>query len=319
MKRVRDAAFRLTINEAVGFAYRSQVKLFRQWVGYDPDVALPKRYHEKLFWRKLFDHNPDFVLFCDKLATKDYVAGMAPEVRIPKTFWSGEMIEAAPKELFSSPVVVKANHGSNYNYFWNGPGDDFGRLSVLTKKWMAEDYGDRYFEWGYYGVKKRLFVEELISSDEPDGLVEMNIRCSDGKAILGSVILHNKTERMQAGYVETDGSHPAWTDDSLPHARIPPDYTVPPCYHRAVEISKTLSAGCDYLRVDFMTDGKQLYAGEITVYPGAGLSPASPAGTKCCETIIEENWDLKKTWFLTSPQRGLKKAYASWLKGALDA
>ena len=319
MKRVRAAVCRLTINEAVRFAYRGQAKLFRQWVGYDPDVALPKRYHEKLFWRKIFDHNPDFVLFCDKLATKDYVARMAPEVRTPKTLWSGDRIKDAPRELFSRAVVVKANHGSNYNYFWNGPGDDFGKLSGLATKWMGEDYGARYLEWGYYGVKKRLFIEEWISSEEPDGFVEMNIRCSDGKAILGSIILRNKTERMQAGYFETDGTRPAWNDDSISPLRIPRDYTIPACYHRAVELSKKLSVGQDYLRVDFMSDGKQLYVGEITVYPNAGLSPAKPTGAKCCETIVAENWDLKKSWFLTAPQRGLKNAYASWLRNALDA
>jgi len=318
MKRVRDAVVRLMINKAVRLACRSHVNLFRQWVGYDPDLALPEKYNEKMFWRKLFDHNPDFVVFCDKLATKDYVARMAPEVRIPKTLWSGDLIENAPRELLSRPVVVKANHGSNYNCFWNGRGDDFGRLSVLTKKWMVENYGARYLEWGYYGVKKRLFIEELISSDEPDGLVEMNIRCSDGRAILGSVILRNKTERMQAAYFETDGSRSAWNDDLISPLRIPRDYRVPACYHRAVEIGKKLSADRDYLRVDFMTDGRQLYAGEITVYPSAGLSPASPAGTKCAETIISENWDLNKSWFLTSPQRGLKKAYAYWLMDALE-
>ena len=175
-----------------------------------------------------------------------------------------------------------------------------------------------HLEWGYYGVQRRLFLEEFISSEEPDGLVEINIRCSDGKAILGSVILHNKTERMQAAYIETDGSRAAWNDVSLTHARIPRDYTIPACYHRAVEIGKKLSAGRDYLRVDFMSAGEQLYAGEITVYPSGGLSRARPSGAKSGEAIIGENWDLTKSWFLTSPQRGLKKTYASWLREALE-
>ena len=319
MKRLLAAAYRGMISQVVRLAYRNHLKLFRQWVGYDPDLALPTKYNEKLLWRKVFDHNPDFILFSDKLATKEFMAKEAPEVRIPQTLWSGDSIEEAPRELFSKPVVVKANHGSNYNYFWSGPGDDFERLSVLTKKWMGENYGARYLEWGYYGVKKRLFIEEQIGSEEPDGLVDINVRCADGKALLGAAILHNKTENMQANYFESDGSRPAWNDVPLSHNRIPADFKMPACYHLAVEIGKKLSAGRDYLRVDFMTDGNHLYAGEVTIYPGAGLTPAPPASVKCCESIVSENWNLKKSWFLTSPQRGLKGIYASWLRSALDS
>ena len=42
------------------------VKLFRRRVGYFPNIALPRRYNEKMLWRKIFDHNP---LFADSSST----------------------------------------------------------------------------------------------------------------------------------------------------------------------------------------------------------------------------------------------------------
>jgi hypothetical protein len=46
-------------------AWRAQVDIFKEGVGYRPRIALPKRYHEKMLWRRIFDHNPEFTLFSD--------------------------------------------------------------------------------------------------------------------------------------------------------------------------------------------------------------------------------------------------------------
>jgi hypothetical protein len=56
-----------------------------------PDVALPRDYTDRMLWRKLFDRNPLFVTFADKLATKDWVAARCPDLPMPATLWAGEI------------------------------------------------------------------------------------------------------------------------------------------------------------------------------------------------------------------------------------
>ena len=44
--------------------------------GRAPRLLRPRRFTEKIQWRKLFDFNPLFPTLCDKIAVRDYIAGM---------------------------------------------------------------------------------------------------------------------------------------------------------------------------------------------------------------------------------------------------
>jgi hypothetical protein len=54
---------------------------------------------------------------------------------------------------------------------------------------------------------------------------------------------------------------------------------------------------------DFLWNGSELYGGEITIYPAAGLKdPVDPA----VHAYILDGWDLAQTHFLRAPQTGWK-------------
>jgi len=307
------------LNPLFAVHYRRQFQIFRKVVGYGPNIAFPSRYHDKMLWRKIFDHNPLFVTFCDKLATKEYVRARAPGIRMPATLWVGYSAREIPESLLTKKVVIKCNRGCNFNYFWNPDSSHIDEVDRVTRVWMEETYGEWNMECGYFHVPKRIFVEEYLETGGK--LADINVRCADGKALLASVILHNKTDRMIFGYFNADGSR-SELDRLTNHTfyksgQIPVDYAVPPAFHLAVNASLELSRGIDYARYDFMTDGESLFAGEITVYPAAGISPATPLGTIGSDTLVEESWDLRSSWFLTTPQNGWRRLYAGMLRAAL--
>ena len=119
MKILRELLY-LPMNASLYFLHKRQVKLFRKRVGYYPNIAFPKKYHEKMFWRKVFDNNPFFGVFCDKLATKEYILSIFPEARVPKTIWSTDNITQILQLPVTSDMVIKASHGSSFNYFPKG-------------------------------------------------------------------------------------------------------------------------------------------------------------------------------------------------------
>lgn len=293
-----------------------QVMIFRKVVGYRPNISLPSRYHDKMLWRKIFDHNPLFIAFCDKLATKEYVRERASGIRMPATLWVGDSAREIPASLLTKKVVIKCNHGCNFNYFWNPDTSDIDEVDRVTRGWLEETYGEWNMEWGYFGVLKKIFVEEFLETDGE--LADINVRCADGKPLLASIILHNKTDRMIFGYFNADGSR-SELDRLTNHTfyksgQIPVDYAVPTVFHDAVLSAAELSRGVDYARYDFMTDGEVLFAGEITVYPASGVSPATPLGETGSDTLVEERWDLRPSWFLSTPQKGWRRLYAWCLK-----
>ncbi len=86
-----------------------------------PDLKHPKTFNEKIAWRKLYQHNPLFPLFSDKLAVKAEIARLIGERHIIETLWSGDTPEAIPFDDLAPPYVVKVNHSTGGSLFVRTP------------------------------------------------------------------------------------------------------------------------------------------------------------------------------------------------------
>jgi hypothetical protein len=76
-----------------------------------------------------------------------------------------------------------------------------------------------------------------------------------------------------------------------------------------------IGADFDHLRVDFLTDGTRLFLGEITIYNLGGIAYSTGQLT---DTPLNRSWDLRRSWFMRSPQKGWRKAYAAALRRAIN-
>lgn len=294
--------------------YYKQIYYFKNKVGYYPSIALPLKYHEKMLWRKIFDHNPLFVTCCDKLATKGYAKNLTPEIRIPETLWSGLNIRQAPDYLFEKNTIIKSNHATDQNYFFNKYSSDLAVIHQMTSEWLNKTHGEKFYESAYFKVERTLFIEELIPLTGKEQLLDIGIRCVNGKPILASVIIDNKTDQMRYCYFDLDGNR-LFADVTNLTQEVQHVTNLFPLqlYFEAIQFASKLSEEVDYARFDFMTNGRDLYLGEITVYPTAGLSKATPEGKVGYDTIINSLWDLRKSWFLSNQQSGWKRYYAKLL------
>jgi len=299
-----------------GKANRRQIRSFRNGLGRRPNIAYPERYSDHMLWRKLVDRNPDFVMFSDKLATKEFIQQRCPELPVPRTLWVGSSADDIPDELLCRDVYVKTNHGCNFNFRTRGKPCDRAALRKLTDQWLASVWGVETGEWSYARVKPRLFVEEPVGDAESD-LLEFWIRASNGVVVLGSVQGRSKLPGKWIYYLDPQGrAAKGFTDkDDAAILPLPPGLDIREPYLRAVEFTRRLSVGADYLRYDFFWNGKELYGGEITVFSGAGL--AAPDNTQV-EKSICAIWDLRDTHFLKTRQTGLKRLYAEALRRKLD-
>jgi hypothetical protein len=306
--------------------YEPYLAHFRAVVGYDPSIARPRRYHEKMLWRKLFDHSPRIALFCDKLATRDFIRQRAPELALPDLLWVGDSPGAIPDAILSAPAVFKCNHGCDYNYFWKPGESDADELKARLAGWLRSVYGQTNYEWGYTTVRPKIMAERLLVGPSPGGLLDINVRVAWGRALFCSVIADNKTPRKALGYYDVEGRRlhfaSGQTKATAPgpddYAELPDGVLPARVLREAAEIGALLGRTEDYARFDFLYDGNKLYGGEVTVYPASGLSPCTPEGGTGPDTMVNEAWDLRRSWFLSTPQRGWAALYAAALKAALD-
>ncbi len=290
---------------------------FGRHIGRLPNIANPRRYSERMLWRKLVDHSPQLVLFCDKLATKEFIRRRCPDLPVPRTLWSGGDVDAIPDDLFRSDVFVKANHGCDFNHRFRDGNYDRAILREKARRWLGSIHGKTSGEWAYSQVAPRLFVEEAVGDAAMD-LLEFNVRASNGKAILGSVMGHSKTPAQWVAYFDPEGQ-PAMgitAPEGSPVVTPPPEVVaaIEP-YRRAVEFTRRLSVGVDYARFDFFWNKKDLFAGEITVYPAAGN--ADPANS-ITRVLLENGWDLLQSHFLGTPHNGWSRMYVGALKRRLE-
>lgn len=276
-----------------------------------PNITQPRTYYEKMLWRKLFDHNPMFQVFSDKLQTKAYVQAVCPSLPVPATHWVADDATDCLRMPFHAGTVLKASHGCKMNYFVRDTELDFTRLIPLVSAWLHTTHGVKDHQWGYIHLQKKFFLEELIVANGPPGLLDISIRCSDGRAVIGSVSTDIDTEDVKIAYFDDQGKRILESDEPQIAGRLPMDFSLPPSYNEAVSCAIKLSKGVDYARYDFLFNGQQLYAGEITVYPSAGLSRSRAHGV--LEQTINEAWSIKKSWFLTTRHHGWRSVYAKWL------
>jgi len=82
-----------------------------------PNLKNPKKFTEKLAWRKLYQRDPQFSVFSDKVAAKKEIAKLIGAQHIIETLWVGINPEEIPLDNLKPPFVIKVNHSSGGHIF----------------------------------------------------------------------------------------------------------------------------------------------------------------------------------------------------------
>ena len=284
-----------------------------------PNVIIPKDINEKMFWRKVFDHDPDFRVFCDKLAVKDYARSILPELACAEVYWRGTDIRDAPAEAFAKPCIFKPNHTSGLFERLPSGRPDVANLQVLGSRWLRRRHDRVLAQWGYLNVKPELFLEEDLSATASTEILDLNLYVFGESVALIIATLGEKSGNERVGLFDATGKPMEAHRKSLPLRKrplpLPADFKLPVDVTGLCASAVALAAGKDHLRVDFMWNGEQLYLCEITVYPGSGFRLFSdPAINR----QMSQLWNLNRSWFLTSRQTGWRARYAKWLRYKLE-
>ena len=285
-----------------------------------PNIAFPRGYGDRMQWRKIFDHNPQFGIFADKLATKKFIAERIPGLALSKVLWVGDSADAIPRELLTGNVVVKASHGSAFNFFIRDGQYDWNALRRACRKWLRTyPYGRFDAEWAYRLATPKLFVEERLPGDSRT-LIDINIRAGRGRVAVGSLAFNAKTRAHTDVFIGAERRVLGGFAAGGVQIHDLSAYQIPPAYDEALECAKILSRDIDYARFDFLLSEGKLYGGEITLYPSNGYGPIRefvPGGFTLVPgaqtAAVFATWDLRASWFLSTPQAGWRERYRQLL------
>ena len=252
-------------------------QIFREKVGYDPNLEEPRSFNEKIFWMKLNYHNPMVTRCCDKFSVKEYVnEKLGPGYVIP-TIRSWEKSEDIDFSVLPDKYVLKVNWSSGYNIIVKDSSDvNEEEVRAKISRWMQPEQNSYYqtFNWGYKNMKPVVYAEEYM--EQIDGqLFDYKFYCCNGKVkFLFIATDRHKEGKLTYNFFDPDFNKLDFTYGGRGHTEEPLEK--PQHYDEMIRCAEMLAEPFPFVRVDFYETGGRIYVGEMTFYSGGGILPFDP-------------------------------------------
>lgn len=263
---------------------------YRKTCGRFPNLLRPRRFTEKMQWRKLFDLNPVYAVVLDKLAAREFAAARIGDGWFAPLLWSGDSPDDIPFDRLAPPYVLKCNHGSGFNIIVEDDAAlDRAQTRATLNSWLATSYGARYREPGYMPIRPRVFVERLMREADGTTPLEFKIFVFHGRVRIVQTVLydHSRDRKRFAAIHDRDWRDLRWLTNSplydreLPRPRRLDDF---------LALAERLGAGFDHLRVDMYEWMGEPRVGELTVYNWSGIVRFDPDEA---DFILGDWWRLR--------------------------
>ena len=270
---------------------------YKRVFGHYPNLRAPSRFTEKIQWRKLFDLNPVFAVFCDKLAVRDFIATRVGASYLPELLWVGEPFDDIPFNALQPPYILKCNRSSGGNVIVTQPGSiDLKETRETLQKATARTYGRKLFEPGYFPVRPHLLAERLLLQSDGTPPIEHKMFVFDGRVrVIHAVVVAPDRQRYDAPH-DVDWNRLGWHAVNKPHDHPVPR---PARLDDLIAVAERLGAGLDHVRVDLYDWDGGIKVGELTPYNMSGMVRFVPD---------ETDFIMGSYWHIGDP---LKRALAS--------
>ena len=304
-------------NRLLAVRHKRNTLHFIEYFGRYPNYWSPRGHTEKIQWRKLFDRDAHLSLFCDKLASRDYVAERAPSVRLARLLWSGDDPASIPFDRLEPPFVVKPNNRCGAIIKVRTPGElDPAAIRATARQWLtAPPHGRAFREWGYGPVRTQIMIEGFLHEEgDLHSPPAYKVHVFNGRAAFILYISSDNADGVDRRAAYT----PQW--ERLPWVAMqfgrPLNYVAtaprPPRLAEMVAAAEAIAGDVDYVRVDLYCVDGEIYFGELTPYQSSGYA----AYVKNTETgqrppprelddAIGDLWTLPRISPLTRLWRGL--------------
>ena len=245
---------------------------YRRKHGRLPALLRPRRFTEKMQWRKLFELEPCFSVISDKLAARDFVAARVGADRQAVLLWAGDDPDAIPFDRLVPPYVLKSTHAAGQTIIVrDGAALDVEAMRGAARRWLAYCFGSANCEPAYIHVPRRLIVEQLLVDARGAAPIERRVFVFDGHATIvqTTVVGANGVLRTPA-FHSRDWERLPIRLTSVPD-EIPP--VRPKLLGEIIDLAERLGAGLSHCRVDIYDCGDTLTIGEVTLYSWSGMTP----------------------------------------------
>lgn len=251
---------------------------YKNIFGREPDLEKPQTFNEKMQWLKLYDRKDIYTSMVDKYEAKKYVANMIGEEYIIPNLGIYYNFNEIDFNSLPNQFVIKCTHDSGGVIICKNKKEfDIKRAKRKIEKSLKKNFYRYHKEWPYKNVKPRILIEEFIG----ENLTDYRIYCFNGNPqYIYMYVSENdniyKPEPIICNIYDTNWILQKFRQKSPQSKKI---YEKPQELDKMLDLAKKLSKDTKFLRVDFyLIKGKILY-GELTFFPGGGISEFYPENT----------------------------------------
>ncbi|MGN6234363.1 MAG: ATP-grasp fold amidoligase family protein [Trinickia sp.] len=249
----------------------------RRLIGRWPNLRRPTAYNESILLRSLHP-DPRWVKLTDKLTVRDYVREkigerhLIPLVAVPAEF-TREVFDALPASF-----VMKANHGCSFvKIVRDKSTTSFEALRALANRWLSIDFSRYSRERHYRFIAPKLYFEQLLVDESGKIPADLKLHMFGGRPqgpriqtmVIADRFGDARGDLYDEHWQRMDVRFGPYRPSDVPVAR-------PKNWNEIERIAVRLAEDFDFVRVDLYSMGDEVYFGELTFTPGAGLMRFTP-------------------------------------------
>lgn len=244
---------------------------FRGELGQKLNLDNPQTFNEKLQWLKLYDHHPEYKDYVDKIKAKKVVGEIIGKKHIVPLYGYWKKADQIQFDKLPDKFILKCNHdqGSVMIVEDKSSLDRNKVISIYKKKLKRNNfYGCR--EYPYKEIRPKVFAEKYLGSR----IIDYKFYCFNGipKFLYCGQGL-TEDHSLKIDFYDLDWNlMPFYRTDYLRLGNIPK----PSHFDEMIDISKKLSAGIPFVRIDLFEVDNHVYFSEFTLCPAAGFMPFVP-------------------------------------------
>lgn len=244
-----------------------------------PNLRSPRTFNDKVLFRLLYDRRLILQTISDRYAVREYLKEKIGAHILTKLYCVSDNPSSNPFETFPEQYVVRATHGSGWNYIVaKKKSGVVEEILELCNFWMTQNHYDYGGEWCYKCIQPKIIVEEFLTSDKQALPKDYKFFCFDGKVsviqVVSAIQLSGSSfTRYQRGFYTPD-----WRELDIEYLSPKVDTPVPrpDNLESMIAISEKLGRELDFIRVDLYELNGRVYFGELTVYPNVGIGRFVP-------------------------------------------
>jgi hypothetical protein len=242
-------------------------KLYKISFRKKPNIDNPKTFNEHILWMKLYYRNDIMHICSDKARLHEFVDSRGLSSYLPKNYGVFDEWKQIDFSNLPNEFVIKTNHDSGGVAIVRSKSDEaqIRETKRIIDTHKKLDFGHRFREWSYYGIKPKIIIEELIKSEDACPK-DYKFFCFDGEPKF-LFVAANRDVSVTFDFFDMEWRHLAVTN-SHPNSKKP--LSKPENFDEMVSIARTLSKGFPHVRIDLYSEFGKIYIGEMTFYHFGG-------------------------------------------------